>query len=232
MTSPIRMNLNPLGAKLARFTPSNRFRRVFGHSWTAAIGLAASARPLSPVKPRSISSTSTPSLLETASKMASAAQKNEWSPPKKIEDLYSAVAGGNFSAINQPNAGPREQKELPRGDAAFQLYSLSTPNGQKAGIMLEELAELGLIEYDAHGALKSACLCLVNTSDVFFQASTSAKASNSLQVSSQSTRTARSPLPSTTLPSLAGNPFACSRARRLFCTWRKSTASSCRAIRI
>ena len=40
----------------------------------------------------------------------------------------------------------RNDDELPVGKAPFQLYSLSTPNGQKVGIVLEELG----IEYDAY----------------------------------------------------------------------------------
>jgi len=69
----------------------------------------------------------------------------EWKPPAKIEELFSKTAGNNFAAINAPTAGARTQKELPVGDAPFQLYSLATPNGQKVGIMLEELG----IDYDA-----------------------------------------------------------------------------------
>lgn len=52
-----------------------------------------------------------------------------------------------FAAINAPTAGARVEKELPVGDAPFQLYSLATPNGIKVSILLEELG----IEYDAHG---------------------------------------------------------------------------------
>ncbi|CAM4230827.1 glutathione-dependent disulfide-bond oxidoreductase [Streptococcus penaeicida] len=52
---------------------------------------------------------------------------------------------------NQPTAGSRFQQELPKGQAAFQLYTLATPNGIKPLIMLEELKELGIEEaqYDA-----------------------------------------------------------------------------------
>ena len=61
------------------------------------------------------------------------------------------VSGGKFSNINRPTAGAREDKELPAGDHPFQLYSLATPNGVKASIMLEELLEAGHsgAEYDA-----------------------------------------------------------------------------------
>ena len=59
--------------------------------------------------------------------------------------------GGRFASINRPTAGAREDKELPVGEHDFQLYSLATPNGVKAGIMLEELLEVGHsgAEYDA-----------------------------------------------------------------------------------
>ena len=58
--------------------------------------------------------------------------------------------GGRFAAINRPTAGAREQRELPVGDHPLQLYSLATPNGVKATIMLEELLEAGHdAEYDA-----------------------------------------------------------------------------------
>lgn len=61
------------------------------------------------------------------------------------------VSGGRFASINRPTAGAREQKELPVGNNPFQLYSLATPNGVKATIMLEELIEAGHngAEYDA-----------------------------------------------------------------------------------
>ena len=59
--------------------------------------------------------------------------------------------GGRFASINRPTAGARKDKELPVGEHDFQLYSLATPNGVKAGIMLEELLEAGHsgAEYDA-----------------------------------------------------------------------------------
>lgn len=59
--------------------------------------------------------------------------------------------GGRFGGINRPTAGPREDKALPVGTHPFQLYSLGTPNGQKATIMFEELLEAGHTdaEYDA-----------------------------------------------------------------------------------
>ncbi|MXP29196.1 glutathione-dependent disulfide-bond oxidoreductase [Porphyrobacter algicida] len=58
--------------------------------------------------------------------------------------------GGQFAGINRPTAGAREDRDLPVGDHAFQLYSLATPNGVKATVMLEELLEAGFdAEYDA-----------------------------------------------------------------------------------
>ena len=69
-------------------------------------------------------------------------------------EVWSAdtVSGGKFASINRPTAGAREDKELPSGDHDFQLYSLATPNGVKASIMLEELLEAGHsdAEYDAY----------------------------------------------------------------------------------
>lgn len=61
------------------------------------------------------------------------------------------VSGGRFASINRPTAGAREERELPVGEHPFQLYSLATPNGVKAAIMLEELLEAGhkSAEYDA-----------------------------------------------------------------------------------
>lgn len=66
-----------------------------------------------------------------------------WSP--------DTVNGGRFATINRPTAGAREEKDLPVGDNPLQLYSLATPNGVKATIMLEELIEAGHqgAEYDA-----------------------------------------------------------------------------------
>jgi GST-like protein len=59
--------------------------------------------------------------------------------------------GGEFASINRPIAGATHDKELPRGDHGFQLYSLGTPNGQKVTILFEELLEAGHsgAEYDA-----------------------------------------------------------------------------------
>ena len=58
--------------------------------------------------------------------------------------------GGRFANINRPIAGPTHDKDLPIGKHPLQLYSMATPNGMKATIMLEELLEAGKdAEYDA-----------------------------------------------------------------------------------
>ena len=58
-------------------------------------------------------------------------------PPAKVEDLYQARSGNNWS-INRPTAGLRAEKELPRGEASLQLHSFATPNGKRVSILLEE----------------------------------------------------------------------------------------------
>lgn len=65
---------------------------------------------------------------------------------------YDTENGGKWAGINRPTAGARHEQALPVGDHPIQLYSLATPNGQKATIMLEELLALGHpgAEYDAH----------------------------------------------------------------------------------
>lgn len=77
-------------------------------------------------------------------------QTNSYVPPKVwVQDKEN---GGKFASINRPTAGARYEKPLPVGDAPLQLYSLNTPNGVKANILLEELAEIGVTgaEYDAY----------------------------------------------------------------------------------
>jgi len=72
-----------------------------------------------------------------------------YTPPKVWK--WEPNNGGQFASINRPVAGPTHDKELPVGEHPFQLYSLATPNGVKATIMLEELLEKGVkeAEYDA-----------------------------------------------------------------------------------
>ena len=69
-----------------------------------------------------------------------------WTPPEKVEDLYAKASGNRFASINAPTAGARADVPLPCGDNRVQLYSLSTPNGIKVSILLEELG----LDYDAH----------------------------------------------------------------------------------
>lgn len=71
-----------------------------------------------------------------------------YTPPRIWEPKES---GGKFASINRPVAGPTHDKALSIGEHPFQLYSLATPNGVKAGIMFEELLSLGHegAEYDA-----------------------------------------------------------------------------------
>ena len=73
----------------------------------------------------------------------------EYTPPKVW--TWNKESGGKFASINRPIAGPTHDKELPVGRHPLQLYSLATPNGVKATVMLEELLALGHkgAEYDA-----------------------------------------------------------------------------------
>src|ERR1051325_918148 len=72
-----------------------------------------------------------------------------YEPPKVW--TWNKESGGKFASINRPIAGPTHEKELPVGRHPLQLYSLATPNGVKATVMLEELLQLGHkgAEYDA-----------------------------------------------------------------------------------
>ena len=81
--------------------------------------------------------------------MTDAPPANTYEPPKVW--TWNKESGGRFAAINRPIAGPTHEKELPIGRHPLQLYSLATPNGVKATVMLEELLELGHngAEYDA-----------------------------------------------------------------------------------
>ena len=56
---------------------------------------------------------------------------------------WDQPSGGQFENINRPIAGPTYDQDLPVGKHPFQLYSLATPNGQKASILFEELLEKG-----------------------------------------------------------------------------------------
>ncbi|TMM49687.1 glutathione-dependent disulfide-bond oxidoreductase [Qipengyuania marisflavi] len=70
-----------------------------------------------------------------------------YTPP---EVWTNTDTSSKFSNINRPTAGARDNRELPVGEHSLQLYSLATPNGVKASVMLEELIEAGHdAEYDA-----------------------------------------------------------------------------------
>lgn len=73
-------------------------------------------------------------------------EKPKWISPKNIREMYANTSGNRFASINSPVAGVRTIKELPKGSAPYQLYSLATPNGHKVSICLEEMD----LEYDPH----------------------------------------------------------------------------------
>ena len=74
----------------------------------------------------------------------------DYQPPRVWK--WDSENGGEWAKINRPIAGPTHDAERPVGRHPMQLYSLATPNGVKATVMLEELLALGHAgaEYDAH----------------------------------------------------------------------------------
>jgi len=84
-----------------------------------------------------------PCNLELRSSMAADKPKPTWPEDYVVPEVWSAP---DMGGMNKPTAGARFEEALPKGDKDIQLYSLATPNGQKVGIMLEELG----IPYDAH----------------------------------------------------------------------------------
>lgn len=88
--------------------------------------------------------------LKISSTSSNEDSEERYVPPKvwKPSDM-----GGKFGGINQPTAGARFEKDLPKGRHPLQLYSMGTPNGQKVTIFLEELLAAGkydgAAEYDA-----------------------------------------------------------------------------------
>lgn len=73
---------------------------------------------------------------------------SEYTPPKVW--TWEQESGGQFANINRPISGATHDKELPKGEHPFQLYSLATPNGVKVTVMFEELLEAGHdAQYDA-----------------------------------------------------------------------------------
>lgn len=69
-------------------------------------------------------------------------------PPTRPLSLLSTLRSATtaMSAASPTHAGFQLPADAPKGSAPIQLYSLATPNGQKVGIMLEELG----LPYDAH----------------------------------------------------------------------------------
>jgi GST-like protein len=76
-------------------------------------------------------------------------EPRSYTPPQVWS--WNKENGGRFANINRPTAGATHEKELPVGRHPMQLYSLATPNGVKAAVMLEELLARGHAgaEYDA-----------------------------------------------------------------------------------
>jgi GST-like protein len=74
------------------------------------------------------------------------ADRDDWVAPKSVEDLYPALSGNRFDGMNADETKPRNDNAVPFGPTEYQLYSLATPNGQKASIACEEFG----IEYSAH----------------------------------------------------------------------------------
>ena len=76
-------------------------------------------------------------------------ESSTYTPPPVWK--WEMESGGRFASINRPIAGETHENDLPVGKHSLQLYSLATPNGIKATVMLEELLEAGIAEaeYDA-----------------------------------------------------------------------------------
>jgi GSH-dependent disulfide-bond oxidoreductase len=70
-----------------------------------------------------------------------------YTPPK----VWQWITESDDRSTNRPVAGATHDEKLPVGRHPFQLYSMATPNGQKATIMFEELLAAGFrdAEYDA-----------------------------------------------------------------------------------
>ena len=72
----------------------------------------------------------------------------DYMPPRVW--TWDKESGGKFASTNRPIAGATHDKDLPRGNHPFQLYSLATPNGQKVTMLFEELLAAGhAADYDA-----------------------------------------------------------------------------------
>lgn len=77
---------------------------------------------------------------------------NELYIPPKVWVWEQEDSGSNANQFNRPVSGAINENPLPIGKHPMQLYSMATPNGVKATVMLEELLALGHkgAEYDAH----------------------------------------------------------------------------------
>ncbi len=126
-------------------------------------------------------------------------------PPKVW--TWNKESGGRFASINRPIAGATHEKELPIGRHPMQLYSLATPNGVKATVMLEELLAAG-----HKGAEYDAWLIRIDGNQF---------GSGFVAVN-----------PNSKIPALMDRsgpePIRCSNPARSWCIWRKSSAPSCR----
>ena len=92
-----------------------------------------------------------PSALMSSSAAPIKNEEEGYTVPRVWKSPTGDGMGGTFGSVNLPTSGPRFARELPKGKHPLQLYSMGTPNGQKATILLEELLELGVdgAEYDA-----------------------------------------------------------------------------------
>ena len=52
----------------------------------------------------------------------------------------AAPAGGTFGGVNQPTAGARSEKALPKGEHPYQLYSLGSLSPQPSPPAPDEVA--------------------------------------------------------------------------------------------
>ncbi|GAB5355850.1 hypothetical protein AAMO2058_000240500 [Amorphochlora amoebiformis] len=120
-------SLLPKGPSRSQLRPTNRARQPMEKPKCLAIGAAAFGAGL----------------------LSSFAIKRlfKYKPPKVWK---FTPQGGKFGHLNKPTAGPQQEMKLPKGEHDLQLYSLATPNGVKANIMLEELCDKYGIEYDAY----------------------------------------------------------------------------------
>ena len=95
-------------------------------------------------------------MTSTSENQDKASSSSSYVPPK-VWKWETKNDDNKFAAINQPTAGARFERTLPKGKHALQLYSLATPNGQKVTILLEELlllqqqqsSTIASAEYDA-----------------------------------------------------------------------------------